>query len=543
MIRALRVPDYRDHIRSAIERIFRYTEDMDEAAFTRHELVQDAVIRNIELIGEASRNIERADPSFVARHPKIELRNASATRNALSHGYYKVDLETVWNTIEIDLLNLHEQIVAALRDSSGAPPWEEAGNPRVGGVQSSPPMTGRRKHEEGNPVTDVTVIVADWRNFSTAHGIERAEREADGVALIWSDGRRTRHHRFWLRDNCPCAQCYLALTREQVFEIVDAPENLVAAEAHAGEGGLDVVWSDGHRSRYETGWLRAHAGDEVSRRERAQSREKPVVWGGDYCVRSFACADLLADDATLLAWLSQLRSTGLTLVIGVPVEHEALLKPIARISHLRETNFGRVFDVKSKPQADSAAYTSVNLPPHTDLPTRELQPGVQFLHCLVNDATGGESVFVDGFAIGEAMRREHPAEFAKLATTPMAFWNRDSRTDYRWNAPILALDANGEIEEVRFANFLRGPIDAPESAMGGIYAALRLFQAMTRDARFFIERRLQPGDMWAFDNRRVLHARRAFDPESGARHLQGAYVDRDEIHSRWRVLAREQGAG
>ncbi len=229
----------------------------------------------------------------------------------------------------------------------------------------------------------------------------------------------------------------------------------------------------------------------------------------------------------------------MTLVTGVPAEHEALLKPIARISHLRETNFGRVFDVKSKPQADSAAYTAVNLPPHTDLPTRELQPGVQFLHCLVNDATGGESVFVDGFAIGEAMRRDHGQEFRTLATTPMAFWNRDNRTDYRWSAPILALDPQGGLDEVRFANFLRGPIDAPESAMAGIYAALRLFQAMTRDERFYIERRLKPGDMWAFDNRRVLHARREFDPASGARHLQGAYVDRDEINSRWRVLKRE----
>ena len=78
--------------------------------------------------------------------------------------------------------------------------------------------------------------------------------------------------------------------------------------------------------------------------------------------------------------------------------------------------------------------------------------------------------------------------------------------------------------------------------MAEIYAALRLFQAMTRDPRFFIERRLKPGDMWAFDNRRVLHARRAFDPSSGARHLQGAYVDRDEISSRWRVLRRERAS-
>jgi len=137
------------------------------------------------------------------------------------------------------------------------------------------------------------------------------------------------------------------------------------------------------------------------------------------------------------------------------------------------------------------------------------------------------------------MRLEAPDAFRILTTTPMAFWNRDSRTDYRWNAPILALDPQGEIAEVRFANFLRGPIDAPEDEMAAIYDALRRFQAMAREAWFTIERRLKPGDMWAFDNRRVLHARREFDPASGARWLQGAYVDQDEVDSRWRVLSRE----
>ena len=387
----------------------------------------------------------------------------------------------------------------------------------------------------------MTALVSDWRTFATPHAIERAESQGDGVALTWSDGRITRHHRFWLRDNCCCSRCFLALTREQLFEIVDAPADLAVAQAGQEAGGLRVVWSDGHASLYEPGWLRAHAGDEASRQERRQARAKPALWGRDYADRlsSFACADILADDGALLSWLSALRSTGLTLVTGVPAEPEALLKPIARVGHLRETNFGRVFDVRSKPAADSAAYTSVNLPPHTDLPTRELQPGVQFLHCLVNDATGGESVFVDGFAIGEAMRLEAPDAFRILTTTPMAFWNRDSRTDYCWNAPILALDPQGEIAEVRFANFLRGPIDAPEDEMAAIYDALRRFQAMAREAWFTIERRLKPGDMWAFDNRRVLHARREFDPASGARWLQGAYVDQDEVDSRWRVLSRE----
>ena len=122
MNKAARVPDYLEHIRDAIERIFDYVEDLDEAAFARSELVQDAVIRNLEVIGEASRNIEHADPDFVAQHPEMGFANARAMRNALSHGYYKIDLKMVWDTLENDLRNLHAQVVAALGKSAPEAP-------------------------------------------------------------------------------------------------------------------------------------------------------------------------------------------------------------------------------------------------------------------------------------------------------------------------------------------------------------------------------------------------------------------------------------
>jgi uncharacterized protein with HEPN domain len=117
----LRVPDYLRHIRDAIERVFRYIEDLDEAAFARNALVQDAVIRNLEIVGEASRNIEQADPGFVARHPEMEFASARAMRNAIAHGYYKVDLEVIWRTIDEDLGVLHAHVVEVLRQIGEQP--------------------------------------------------------------------------------------------------------------------------------------------------------------------------------------------------------------------------------------------------------------------------------------------------------------------------------------------------------------------------------------------------------------------------------------
>lgn len=110
MSKNLRVPDYLGHILQAIERIDRYTADMDEIGFLASELVQDAVIRNIEIIGEASNNIQRVAPEFAALHDNIPWQVMYTMRNRVSHGYDKVDLEIVWKTIQCDLPTLYQQV-------------------------------------------------------------------------------------------------------------------------------------------------------------------------------------------------------------------------------------------------------------------------------------------------------------------------------------------------------------------------------------------------------------------------------------------------
>jgi uncharacterized protein with HEPN domain len=113
MSKALRVPDYLGHILEAIERIEEYVSDMDEMAFLASKLVQDAVIRNIEIIGEASNNIQRVHPAFAAQHDNIPWQVMYAMRNRVSHGYDKVDFEMVWKTICNDLPDLYKLVKAA----------------------------------------------------------------------------------------------------------------------------------------------------------------------------------------------------------------------------------------------------------------------------------------------------------------------------------------------------------------------------------------------------------------------------------------------
>jgi uncharacterized protein with HEPN domain len=94
----------------AIERIDRYTEDIDEVTFLQNESVQDAVIRNLEILGEASNNIQKHHPDYAANRPELPLAFAYQMRNALAHGYFKVDYEVVWKTIHVNLPVLHGQV-------------------------------------------------------------------------------------------------------------------------------------------------------------------------------------------------------------------------------------------------------------------------------------------------------------------------------------------------------------------------------------------------------------------------------------------------
>lgn len=112
---ALALIDYLEHIQLAIDRIQRYSAGIGRAEFLANEEKQDAVIRNLEVIGEAAGNIQRHFPTFAQQYPDFPLKAAYGTRNALAHGYFKVDLDIVWRTLARDLPMLRSQVERVLQ--------------------------------------------------------------------------------------------------------------------------------------------------------------------------------------------------------------------------------------------------------------------------------------------------------------------------------------------------------------------------------------------------------------------------------------------
>jgi uncharacterized protein with HEPN domain len=110
-----RARDYLEHILTALERIQRYTAAKSSTDFMEDTLLQDGVLRNLGIVGEAARRLLADSPEFAAKHPEVPLAKIYATRNRVIHGYEEVDLGIVWNLVQFDVPELMPKIAVALR--------------------------------------------------------------------------------------------------------------------------------------------------------------------------------------------------------------------------------------------------------------------------------------------------------------------------------------------------------------------------------------------------------------------------------------------
>jgi gamma-butyrobetaine dioxygenase len=382
------------------------------------------------------------------------------------------------------------------------------------------------------------VPTPDFDTYPTTAAVVGADNAARWVEVTWDDGSCARFHHVWLRDNCPCPECVHQVTREQTFELISIPaDNPAAAATARPDGSLEVVWSvDQHRSTYHSGWLRAHRydGGEPGR------DGYRTVWDAATpgLPPTFDGPAVLNDDGALLEWLVALRAFGVSRLRDVPRDVDAVGRVASRVGIVRETNFGVLWDVRSEPDPITNANTALSLPPHVDLATREYQPGLQFLHCLENTAVGGQGVYLDGFRVAEILRDEHPDDFRVLTTVPWRWANRSKVSDYRWSSPPIVVDRAGVVTEVRVGNWLRAPLQAEFDEVEAAYAAYRTLFELTYRPELAVRISFAPGDLLAFDNRRILHGRDAYGEGGGSRFLRGCYCERDELYSRIRILER-----
>jgi gamma-butyrobetaine dioxygenase len=365
-----------------------------------------------------------------------------------------------------------------------------------------------------------------------------AEVHESGITVRWSDKSPSSLPHFWLRDNCRCTKCRHPGNGQKLYEIVDLPADLAAIEAMvAPDGGVKVLWSDGHRSEYGAEWLNAH---DLIASARTARQTKPALWSkaleSDLPVGDWP--QMLSDPAKELAWLDRFTALGFGLLRNVPTQAGMVAEVGDHLGFVRITNYGRLFDVISVPNPNNLANTSLGLGVHSDNPYRHPSPGVQLLHCLEAGAPGGDTLLVDGFHAAEILRKENPGAFALLSTVPMTFRFSDDKAELEARQTLITADMDGVITAVHFNNRSADWLDAPIDLASRWYSAYRIFAQILKRPALELIFKLGPGDLVVMQNDRALHGRTAFDPNLGRRHLQGCYIDRDGIESRRRVLKR-----
>jgi gamma-butyrobetaine dioxygenase len=366
--------------------------------------------------------------------------------------------------------------------------------------------------------------------------IQRVTPGEDAVTVAWQDGSSETFHHLWLRDNCRCSRC-LHPNGQRLIDVLDLPlDSAPAAVAVDDSGALVIRWNNGgHESRYPAEWLRAHS---YSSAARVPRRPTAKLWDAKLTPPQASWPEVSRDPDLERRWLEGLLDTGFALLRNVPVKPGMVAEVGDHIGFVRTTNYGRIFDVISKPDPNNLAYTGMALGVHTDNPYRDPTPGYQLLHCLIADAPGGDTLLVDGYATAQIMRAEDPKSFELLASIPRPFRFADAISDLRARFPVIGLDADGAVKEIHFNNRSVAPLDIAAELVIPYMKAYRRFAQILARPELTLLLHLEPGDLIVMENGRALHGRSAFDPNAGARHLQGCYVDKDGLESRYRVLSR-----
>ena len=371
--------------------------------------------------------------------------------------------------------------------------------------------------------------------------IDKIEKGRADLKIKWSDGEESKFNYLWLRDNCPTA--HDKDSRHRMFNILNVSKDIFIKNFEINNSGaLQVQWSEGnHTSYYDIKWLRKNCYTLKNKVEYVSPYE---LWDKNLKNNfNTICIDhdeILDSDEGLIKWLELLHHKGIAIVKNAPVEKKSAFPLLNRISHVRETFFKTPFEVINIPKPNNSAYTAHALRNHMDLPWFELPPGYQFLHCLINSANGGDSSAVDGFAVAEYLKNNENEIFNTLVKVPLKFRDMDyTQESHRgFHAPAISLTKDGDFHDIRFSVATMGVLDCHPDIMEDVYKAHHRFGNLLHDDRFQIKFRLEPGDIYSFNNRRVLHGRTEFDPSSGHRHLQGYYMDRDEIIGRLNYLKK-----
>ena len=368
----------------------------------------------------------------------------------------------------------------------------------------------------------------------------------DGNAILtqWSDGSESRFHAIWLRDNASDGSTRDPNNGQRLITASELDINTRIQRVQlSDQGQLHIAFVGEDRSiPFEPEWLQMHRYDQKPTRSAGNEpgwlNNHIECWDRDSAVVSeISWQDASNDQSRLHHWLAAVYRYGFATMHNGPEHDGAVLDVAGLFGFVRETNYGKLFDVKTTTNPTNLAFTGLALQAHTDNPYRDPVPSLQILYCMQNSSAGGDSIVVDGFRIAHRLRADSPEYFKVLSQYCAQFeFTGDSGAYLHARKPVIELAPDGELVGIRFNNRATAAItDVPYDQMTLYYAALQRFSELADDPAMQLQFKLQPGSCFIVDNTRVLHGRTGYTGE-GNRWLQGCYADKDGLLSTMTML-------
>jgi len=363
------------------------------------------------------------------------------------------------------------------------------------------------------------------------------------LVVNWNDGTNDSFHYVWLRDHLQCSDFFDSNTKERLVDAHTYLTNTQPNEINIKNGNLNILWpGEKMQSEYSAQWLHSNSYSKKCLNSKKESFLESIDWQFNSFeeVARFDYQKIFKDNNVAYQLLNHFCNNGFSFIENAP-QKPGVVKEITNwLGYLREVSFGDVRDIKNEAGSLNVAFTSREAKPHID-GTNYIHPYVvQFLHCIQNQAEGGNSNIVDGFAMANNLKKINQSAFDTLTKVKVKYKIGAGEHDMSHSAPVIELDREGKLYLIRFSNQQRRELSIPFEDIENFYFSYNLFSKMVNDPTNQLKFRFQPGNILMFNNLRILHAREAFNLNSGLRHLQLASTDIEMVYSRLRRLSNNK---
>ena len=285
--------------------------------------------------------------------------------------------------------------------------------------------------------------------MALTHISAEIDRKSGGIRLSDGAHKTASLHPLWIRERLIGPSDFDPVNHQRLYEHANLPANLKVTEIKPGQSDvIEITFSDGYQSQLRLGDVKQELGWVPN----PELPPPPKIWDAGINTRSEFDWHKLDDPKEMKAMLENYFRRGYCIIQNTPTQRDSLKKLARRFGFLRETNFGELFNVETKPKPSDIAYTDAELASHTDNPYRDPVPGIQFLHCLRNEVSGGLSTLVDGMAVAERLKEEAPAQAKVLEDIVVRFRYEGPSAILEHHGTIIKRDHRGLIRHIRLSS-------------------------------------------------------------------------------------------